>query len=73
MTTRIVFSFDERSLATLKKVQAVGNYKSLAEVVRVSLATFAAIQSQSIKGYTELRLRNPETKDEAIFAGLETA
>ncbi len=61
---RIVFSFDERSLESLKKLQNQGRFSSMGHTVRVSLQITCALYSQASQGYTEVAVRNPETKAE---------
>lgn len=61
MSRRVVFTFDDRSLANLERMKAVGRYASLAEVVRDSLQITRALQSQREQGFTELAVRNPKT------------
>lgn len=63
---RIVFSFDDRSLDSLKKIQDDGNYPTMANAVRDSLQISRALQQQAEQGYREVIVRNPETGEERI-------
>ena len=64
MTHRIVFSFDERSLRTLKAIQKQGDFASFADAVRHSLVLARSIQQQEKLGFTELIMRNPKSEVE---------
>ena len=66
-TQRVVFTFDERSLASLKEMVDQGPFPSMAEAVRDSLAVNRAIQNQAKQGYTEVIVRDPETKQERVM------
>ena len=73
-TRRVVFSFDEKSLESLKQITEQGRYGSMAETVRDSLQISKALQSQAEKGFTEVVLRNPDTNQERVLVipNLET-
>lgn len=64
---RIVFSFDDRSLDSLKKIQDDGNYPTMANVVRDSLQISRALQQQAEQGFREVIVRNPETGEERVI------
>jgi hypothetical protein len=64
---RVVFSFDERSLESLQKIKDQGQFSSMADAVRESLQISRALQAQAGQGYTEVVVRNPETKDERVI------
>ena len=66
-TQRVVFSFDERSLESLQRIREQGRYSSMGEAVRESLQISRALQSQANQGFTEIVLRNPETKEERVI------
>lgn len=66
-TKRVVFSFDERSLASLEDLTQQGRFPSMAETVRESLQISRALQAQAEQGFTELVVRNPETKEERVI------
>ncbi len=66
-TRRVVFSFDERSLDSLKNITEQGHFASMADSVRESLQISRALQVQAGQGYTEVVVRNPETNEERII------
>ena len=65
-TQRVLFSFDERSLDSLKRLTEQGRFSSMAETVRESLQISRALQSQADQGFTEVIVRNPGTKEERV-------
>lgn len=66
-TQRVVFTFDERSLASLKEMVEQGRFNSMAEAVRDSLAVNRALRSQAKQGFTEIVVRDPETQQERVM------
>lgn len=66
-TQRVIFTFDERSLASLKDLVEQGHFGSMAEAVRESLAINRALQNQAKQGFTEVVVRDPETKQERVM------
>lgn len=66
-TQRVVFTFDERSLESLKEMVNQGQFASMAEAVRDSLAINRALQKQAKQGFTEVVVRDPETKQERVM------
>jgi Arc/MetJ-type ribon-helix-helix transcriptional regulator len=64
---RVVFSFDERSLESLEKLTEQGRFSSMADTVRESLQISRALQSQAGRGFTEILVRNPDTKEERVL------
>lgn len=64
---RVVFSFDERSLESLQKLTEQGRFSSMADTVRESLQVSRALQSQAGQGFSEVRVRNPETNEERVL------
>jgi len=69
MTTkkRVVFTFDERSLESLERIKEQAKFGSLADAVRNSLQVSRALQQQAEQGYTEVIVRNPESKEERVI------
>jgi hypothetical protein len=63
---RVVFTFDERSLDSLEKLKEHARFDSLAEAVRSSLQVARALQQQKEQGYTEVVVRNPDSKEERV-------
>ena len=66
-THRVVFTFDERSLATLKDMVQQGQFTSMAEAVREAVAVNRALQSQARQGFTEVVVRDPESGEERVM------
>lgn len=66
-TRRVVFSFDPRSLESLEKLTAEGQFSSMADTVRESLQISRALQSQANQGFTEVVVRNPTTNEERVL------
>ena len=64
---RIVFTFDERSLDSLKKMQSEGQYSSMAKVVRDSLRISRTLQQQAGEGFSQIMVRNPKTGEERVL------
>jgi Arc/MetJ-type ribon-helix-helix transcriptional regulator len=74
-TQRVVFSFDERSYDSLQQIKDRGRFSSMGEAVRESLQISRALQSQASQGFSEIVVRNPETKEERLIVvpNLQTA
>ena len=66
-TKRVVFTFDERSLASLEDLTEQGRFASMAETVRESLQISRALQKQAEQGFAEVVVRNPETNEERVI------
>jgi len=64
---RVVFTFDERSLDSLERLKEQGHFSSLADTVRESLQISRALQAQAKQGFTEVVVRNPDTKEERVL------
>ncbi len=64
---RVVFTFDERSMESLETLKERGRLDSLADAVRNSLQVSRALQQQNELGYTEVVVRNPQTKEERVL------
>lgn len=58
---RVVFSFDDRSLADLTAIKQGGRFVSLGETVRSSIGTASALFTQAEHGFTELIVRDPQS------------
>jgi len=54
-------------LASLKELVEQGKFGSMAEAVRESLSVNRALQNQAKQGFTEIVVRNPETKEERVM------
>jgi hypothetical protein len=61
---RVVFSFDEKSLESLKQVQGRGDFSSMGTAVRDSIQLSEILQDQAVEGFSEVVLRNPKTNQE---------
>jgi hypothetical protein len=61
---RVVFTFDESSLDSLKQVQERGAFNSMGTAVREAVQVSEVLQDQAGQGFTELVLRNPKTSQE---------
>lgn len=66
-TQRVIFSFDERSYESLQQMKDRGRFSSMGEAVRESLQISRALQSQASQGFSEIVVRNPETKEERVI------
>ncbi|MBZ5610584.1 MAG: hypothetical protein LAP38_20160 [Acidobacteriia bacterium] len=66
-TQRVIFSFDERSLDSLQRIKEEGRFASMGEAVRESLQISRALQSQAHQGFSEIVVRNPDTKEERVI------
>jgi hypothetical protein len=74
-TQRVVFRFYERSYDSLQQIKDRGRFSSMGEVVKESLQISRALQSQASQGFSEIVVRNPETKEERVIVvpNLQTA
>ena len=64
---RVIFTFDERSMESLEQLKQNARLDSLADAVRTSLQASRALQQQKELGYTEVVVRNPNTKEERVL------
>lgn len=64
MSQRVVFTFDNSSLGSLKQVQERGDFSSMGTAVRESVQLSEVLQDQVADGFSEIVLRNPKTKQE---------
>jgi hypothetical protein len=64
---RVVFTFDDGSLDSLKQVQNRGDFPSMGTAVRSSIQLNEILQDQVAEGFTEVVLRNPSTNQEKIL------
>lgn len=64
MAQRVVFTFDDNSLASLRQVQEKGDFSSMGTAVRESIQLSEVLQDQVADGFTEVILRNPRTSQE---------
>jgi hypothetical protein len=64
MSQRVVFTFDDSSLESLKQVRERGEFSSMGTAVRDSIQLSEVLQDQVADGFTEVILRNPRTNQE---------
>ncbi|MDQ2949948.1 MAG: hypothetical protein M3Y27_29095 [Acidobacteriota bacterium] len=64
MSQRVVFSFDDSSLESLKQVQNRGDFSSMGTAVREAIQLSEILQDQVAEGFSEIVLRNPKTSKE---------
>jgi hypothetical protein len=64
MSHRVVFTFDDTSLESLKQIQERGDYISMGTAVRDAVQLSEVLQDQVEEGFTEVVLRNPKTNQE---------
>ena len=67
MSQRIVFTFDEGSLKSLRQVQGRAEFPSFGTAVRDSIQLSEILQDQVAAGFSEVVLRNPSTNQEKIL------
>jgi hypothetical protein len=63
---RVVFTFDERSLESLKHLQQKGAFSSMGTAVRESVLLNEILQDQVSQGFSEVILRNPHSNQEKV-------
>jgi Arc/MetJ-type ribon-helix-helix transcriptional regulator len=64
---RVLFSFDPRNYRNLQALTAVGGFTSPSDAVRDALRLARALQAQAEKGFSEVVVRNPGTKEERVI------
>jgi hypothetical protein len=64
MAQRVVFTFDDSSLNSLKQVRERGNFSSMGTAVRESIQLSEVLQDQVGAGFTEVIVRNPRSNQE---------
>jgi hypothetical protein len=64
MSQRVLFTFDEASLESLKQIKDKRGFPSLGAAVRESIEVNETLQEQVENGFTEIVLRNPTTNQE---------
>jgi hypothetical protein len=67
MAQRVVLTFDDPSLDSLKQVKQKGAFATLGTAVRDSIQLSETLQNQVAQGFTEIVLRNPATNQEKII------
>jgi len=64
MSQRVVFTFDDSSLESLRQVQDRGEFSSMGTAVRESVQLSEILQDQVAEGFSQIILRNPQTNQE---------
>jgi hypothetical protein len=64
MSQRVVFTFDDASLESLKQIKEKRGFQSLGTAMRESIEVSETLQDQVENGFTEIVLRNPATNQE---------
>jgi len=64
---RILFTFDPRNYQTLRDFTSTGAFSSAADAVRGAVLIARELQAQAQQGFTEIVVRNPQTKEERIL------
>lgn len=64
MAQRVVFTFDDNSLESLRQVQERGEFSSMGTAVREAVQLSEILQDQVADGFSEIVLRNPKTSQE---------
>jgi hypothetical protein len=65
--TRVVFNFDNRSLAGLQQLKEQTKVATLGDVVSDSLQISHALMTQAANGFSEVVVRNPKTNAERVM------
>ena len=66
-SNRVVFTFDDKSLESLRKLVEDGEYGSMAEAVRDSLILNRTLQTQIRNGYEDVIVRDRKTGKERLI------
>lgn len=64
MAQRVVFTFDDNSLESLRQVKERGEFSSMGTAVREAVQLSEILQDQVADGFSEIVLRNPKTSQE---------
>lgn len=64
---RVIFTFDEKSLATLKKMTDDAEMTSMASTVREALRLANTLRLQAEQGFTEVLVRKPKTHEQRVL------
>lgn len=60
---RLTITMDTYQRSVLEDLATSGNFSSRADAIRFSIQLAAEILTQVRNGHTEIRMRNPETKE----------
>ncbi|MDH4224412.1 MAG: hypothetical protein OEW12_02055 [Deltaproteobacteria bacterium] len=64
---RIVFTFDKKNLERMERIKERTHLATYAEVVRDALAIDNSLLEQREYGFTEVVVRNPNTREEKVM------
>jgi hypothetical protein len=64
---RVLFSFDPRNYQALQNLVAGGTFTTASDAVRGAVQVAHALQSQVRQGFTEIVVRNPQTREERVL------
>jgi hypothetical protein len=65
--TRVVFDFDDRNLAELKRITANAGYPTMGATIHAALQVIGILQEESKGGETQLIVRNPATGSQRVI------
>ncbi len=65
--TRVVFDFDDRNLAELKRITARAGYPSMGDTIHAALRVISILQEEAGEGETQLIVRNPMTGRQRVI------
>ena len=66
-TKQVLFTFDERSFASLEALTLQKGFSSMSHTVQESLPIMGALQKHAAEGFTEVIVRNPETDERRVL------
>ena len=64
---RVLFTFDARNYEDLRSVTNFGQFSNASDAVKDALQLSRALHSQAQKGFTDVIVRNPTTKEERVL------
>lgn len=64
MSRRVVFTFSDDALDTLKRIQKRGGFSSMGAAVRESIQIHEVLQDQAECGFSEIVLKNEGARQE---------
>ena len=64
MSQKVVFTFDDASLASLNDIKEKMGFSSLGSAVRDSIDVSETLQDEVENGFTEIIVKNPKTNEE---------
>lgn len=64
---RVLFTFDQRNYRNLEELTGFGRFSSASDAVKDALQLARTLQIQAQQGYTEVVVRNPDTREERVL------